>query len=341
MEDQTVMGAPTRAQPGRRILHLGAVALAVVLFASPLAPEAQQAGKVYRIGILSELTRSATTENRWRTLFRQRGYVEGQNAVFEFRYAGERFERLAALADELVRLKVDIIMTGSTPPAVAAKRATPAIPIITMSADPIGAGLVASLARPSGNVTGVFVPLFELGAKRLQLLREIVPDLDSVAIVWNPLNETAHVQLRHVESAAKALGVATQAIEMRGQADLDRVAKAITARRVRGLIVMQDPVTLRVAAHIGELAAKHRLPGSHAYREFADAGGLMSYGVSLSGLFEAAVEYADTVLRGTPPGDLPMEQPMRYELVINLKMAKALGLKIPPSVLVRADQVIE
>ena len=326
-----------------------AVILTLSVILAPLAAEGQQAGKVYRIGILSELTQTATVvgepravlaEDAWRTPFRQRGYVEGQNTVFEFRYAGERFERLPALAEELVRLKVDI-MTNSTPPAGAAKRVTTTIPIITMSADPIGAGLVASLARPSGNVTGVFVPLSDLGAKLLQLLRETLPNLDNVAILWNPLNQTALVQLRHVESAAKTMGVVTHAIEIRGQADLDRVSTAIIAKRIRGLIVMQDPVTLRAAPHIAELAAKHRLPGSHAYREFTDAGGLMSYGLNLRGLFEAAVEYADKVLRGARPADLPMEQPTRYEFVINLKTAKALGLKIPESVLVRADQVIE
>ena len=324
--------------------------VALGLLAAPVAAEGQPAGKVYRIGILSELAQTTTvtsgpravlTEDAWRIPFRQRGYIEGQNAVFEFRHAGERFERLPALVEELVRLKVDIIMTNSTPPAVAAKRVTTTIPIITISADPIGAGLVATLARPSGNVTGVFVPLSELGAKRLQLLREIVPDLDSVAVLWNPLNQTAHVQLRHAESAAKTMGIATHALEMRGQEDLDRVFKAIIAKRARGLIVIQDPVTLRAAAPIAELAARHRLPGSYAYREFADAGGLMSYGFSLPGLFEAAVGYADKVLRGARPADLPMEQPVRHEFVINIETANALGLTIPQSLLLRANQVIE
>jgi putative ABC transport system substrate-binding protein len=318
--------------------------------AAPLGAGAQPSGRVYRIGILSELAptpaaaggpRALFAEDDWRTAFRRRGYVEGQNTVFEFRHAGEQFERLPALVDELVRLNVAIIITASTPPALAAKRATTTIPIITISADPIGAGLVATLARPGGNVTGLFVPWSELGAKGLQLLRETLPDLTSVAILWNPLNQTAHVQSRHVESAAKAMSVDTHRMEMRGQEDLAQISKAIAAARVRGLIVVLDLVTIRAASSIADLAAKHRLPGFHAYREFADAGGLMSYGFSGPGLVGAVVEYADKVLRGARPADLPMEQPMRNELVINLKTAKVLGLKIPASILARASHIIE
>jgi putative ABC transport system substrate-binding protein len=321
------------------MLHGGTIAVAFALFASLLVAEAQSTKRAHRIGILSDVS-PPRTEQRWLGFFRERGYVKGQNAIFEFRSAEERFERLPALADELVRLKVDIIMTVSTPPAVAAKRVTQTIPIITVSADPVGAGLVASLARPGGNVTGIFLPLVELGAKRLQLLRDAVPELDSVAVVWNPLNEPARGQLRAVANAAQAMGIAARPIELRDQADLDRVFQAISAARVRGLIVVQDPMTLRAAARIGRLAAKHRLPSSHAYREFPHAGGLMSYGPSNDGLWAAAVDYADKILRGTPPGDLPMEQPTRYELVINLKTARALGLQIPRSLLLRADQVI-
>jgi putative ABC transport system substrate-binding protein len=245
--------------------------------------------------VLFEVSRSPRTEDLWRAAFRHGGYVEGQNAIFEWRYAGERFESLPALAEELVRLKVDVILTGSTPPAVAAKRATSIIPIITMSADPIGAGLASSLARPGGNVTGVFIPLADLGAKRLQLLRETVPDLDSVAILGNPLNETVRVQLTAAENASKAMGIAAHVVEMRGQPDLDQVFTAIRAKRVRGLMVIQDPVTLRAGRDIAKLAARHRLPTTYPYREPVDAGGLMSYGPSNAGLREAAVGYADRV----------------------------------------------
>ena len=335
---------------GGWLAPLSVFLLAIVVFALSVTANAQQVRKMYRIGVLSELAPTATAtggprplfgEDTWRTAFRQRGYVEGENTLFEFRHAGERFEALPALADELVHAKVDIIITASTPPAVAAKRATANIPIITISADPIGAKLVTNLARPGANVTGLFVPWSDLSAKGLQLLRDAVPDLDKVAILWNPLNQTAHVGSRYVESAAKTMGVGTQRIEMRGQEDLDQVSKAITATRVRGLIVVLDLVTIRAAPSIAQLAAKHRLPGFHAYREFADAGGLMSYGFTEPGIAAAVVEYADKVLRGTRPADLPMEQPMRNEFVINLKTAKTLGLKISPSLLARASHVIE
>ena len=345
-----VMRVPRITISRRWLTRLSVLLLAILILAPLVTANAQQAKRIYRIGILSELSPTATAgagprplfgEDTWRTAFRQRGYVEGQNTLFEIRHAGEQFERLPALADELVRAKVDIIITASTPPAVAAKRATALIPIITISADPIGANLVTSIARPGSNVTGLFVPWSDLSAKGLQLLRDAVPDLDKVAILWNPLNQTAHVGSRYVENAAKTMGVGTQRIEMRGHQDLEQISRAITATRVRGLIVVLDLVTVRAAPSIAQLAAKHRLPGFHAYREFADAGGLMSYGFTESGMAEAAVEYADRVLRGARPADLPMEQPMRNEFVINLKTAKRLGLNISPSLLVRASHVIE
>lgn len=299
----------TRTRPWR-LAHLSVFLLSMVVCASVVTANAQPAQKMYRIGVLSELVPTVTAaggprplfgEDTWRTAFRQRGYVEGQNTVFEFRHAGERFEGLPALADELIHAKVDIIITASTPPAVAAKRATATIPIITISADPIGANLVTSLARPGANVTGLFVPWSDLSAKGLQLLRDAVPDLGKVAILWNPLNQTAHVGSRSVESAAKMMGVTTQRMEMRGHEDLDQISKAITVTRVRGLIVILDLVTIRAAPSIAQLAAKHRLPGFHAYREFADAGGLMSYGFTEPGLAAAAVEIRRQGAQGHTP----------------------------------------
>lgn len=318
-----------------------AVLVALLLIAAVPASDAQPAARVHRIGILSELTRSQAIEDFWRSAFAEKGYTEGKNAKLEFRWADEHFERLPALAEELIRLKVDVIVTGSTPPALAAKRLTTTVPIITISADPIGSGLVASLPRPAGNVTGVFVPYLELTAKRVQLLRETVPGLDSVAILFNPLNETARSSLQYAVDAARTMGIATTAIEMRTQADLDTVSTALAGSRVRGLVVIQDPVTLQAAREIAEIAAKLRLPGSFPYKAFAEAGGLMSYGVSLRGVGEAAAQYADRVLRGAAPSDLPMEMPKRYEFVVNLKTAKALGIKIPQSILVRAEELIE
>src|SRR5215475_6908086 len=345
------MRTVARTRLGRWLARLIVLPVAILLFAPLVTANAQQAKKMYRIGVLSEgLAPTAGAaggprplfgEDTWRTAFRHRGYVEGQNIIFEFRHAGEHFERLPELADELARAKVDVIIAITTPTALAAKRMTGTTPIIAISADPIRANLVASLARPGGNVTGLFVPWSDLSAKGLQLLRDAVPDLDKVAILWNPLNQTAHVGSQYVENAAKTLGITTQRIEMRRQEDLDQISKTITATRVRGLIVVLDLVTVRAAPSIAQLAAKHRLPGFHAYREFADAGGLMSYGFTAPGLAQAAVEYADKVLRGARPVDLPMEQPMRNEFVINLKTAKTLGLKIPPTLLGRASGVIE
>ena len=332
------------------LTHLGALLVGIVVVASSITAPAQQAKKMYRIGILSELAPTAAAaggarplfgEDTWRTALQQRGYVAGQNVVFEFRHAGEQFERLPVLAHELVQAKVDIIITASTPPAVAAMRATTVIPIITISADPIGANLVTSLARPGGNVTGLFVPWSDLSAKGLQLLREAVPNLHKIGILWNPLNQTAHVGAQYVETAAKTMSVTTQRIEMRGHQDLDKISKTIVTTRVQGLIVILDLVTIRAAPSIAQLAAKHRLAGFHAYREFADAGGLMSYGFTERGLAEAAAEYVDKVLQGAHPADLPMEQPMRNEFVINLKTATMLNLKIPPSLLVRASHLIQ
>jgi putative ABC transport system substrate-binding protein len=313
---------------------------ALAFLLAPLAAEAQQAGKVYRIGFLSDVA-PGPSERFWREALRQVGYVEGQNAVLHFRWASERPEALPRLATELVEAKVDVILTGSTPPALAAKQVTRTIPIITISADPIGTGLVTSLARPEGNVTGVFLPLNDLAAKRLQLLKEAVPSLDSVAIIWNPANPTARLQGESTEAAARTLGIATHSVELRSASDVEAAFARVVARRVRGFIVMQDPITLRAAAGAARLAAKHSLPGSYTYRDFTDAGGLMSYGPNRRANFDVVALYADKVLKGAKPADLPMEQPTKFELVINLKTAKALGLTIPPPLLLRADQVIE
>jgi putative ABC transport system substrate-binding protein len=211
-----------------------------------------------------------------------------------------------------------------------------------MSRDPVAERLVASVARPGGNITGVRLPLAEQAAKRLQLMKEVVPGLDSVAVVANMAGMGPDQDsLKSVEAAARTLGISTHVFDLRGQKDVDAVVAAAVAKRVRGLIVLQDPVLFRAGPKLAEAAARHRLPASHVYREFADAGGLFSYGHSLWDIYLLAVSYIDRVLKGAKPGGLPMEQPTKFELVINLKTAKALGLTIPPSLLLRADQVIE
>jgi putative ABC transport system substrate-binding protein len=309
------------------------------LAAAAAAAQAQSEAKVYHIGILTEL-RAEDLRTYWRDALRDRGYIEGKNTIFEVRAAGEKFDLLPKLTTELVQSKVDIILTSSTPSAVAAKQVTSTIPIVTLSADPIGAGLVKSLAQPGGNVTGVYVPLVDMAAKRLQLLKETVPGLTSVAILWNSRNSAAQLQAKATEAAAHSLRLTTFSVEVTNQSDLDGALQLLQARRPTGFVVMQDPVMLAAAKRVAEFAIKNQLPAFHPYREFAEAGGLMSYGVSLKGLLELGAIYADKILKGAKPADLPMEQPSRYEFVINLKTAKNLGITIPESILLRADEVI-
>ena len=296
--------------------------------------------KVHRVGVLSDTARREATESRWRNALRQLGYVEGENLALLFMWADERFERYPGLVAELMRSKVELILTISTPAAMAAKQATATIPIVTMSAEPVAAGLVASLARPGGNVTGVHAQHTEIAAKRLQLLKEIVPGLDSVALVSNPENSGTVAQENRAKAAARELGIAAHVFALRTQADAEPVMAAIVAKRAPGLVVMQDPIVCAAVGKLAALAAKHRLPAAYPYTEFADAGGLISYGLSLSGMFELAADYADKLLRGAKPSELPMQKPTKTEMVINLKTAKALGITIPPGVLERADEVI-
>jgi putative ABC transport system substrate-binding protein len=299
----------------------------------------QQVRKVHRVGVLSDTARREATESRWRDALRQLGYVEGENLELLFVWADERFERFPGLLAELMRSNVEIILTISTPAAMAAKQATTTIPIVTMSAQPVAAGLVASLARPGGNVTGVFLPHADMAAKRLQLLKEIVPGLDSVAIVSNPENSATVAQADRAKAAARELDITAQVFELRALADVEPVMAAIVAKRAPGLVVMQDPIVCAAVGKLAALAAKHRLPASYPYTEFVD--GLLSYGVSLSGMFAMAADYADKLLKGAKPSELPMRQPRKTEMVINLKTAKAMGITIPQGVLARADEVIQ
>jgi putative tryptophan/tyrosine transport system substrate-binding protein len=312
---------------------------ALALFTAQVAVGAEPAAKVYRIGVLTE-TRIENVQEYWQTALRQRGYIEGQNAAFEFREAAEKPELLPQLATDLVQRNVDIILTASTPPAVAAKQATTTIPIVTMSADPVGAGLVTSLAHPGGNVTGVYVPVIELAPKRLQLLKEAVPGLTRVAVLLNPNNQAARSQATATEQAGLALGIRTFSVEIRNESDLKLAFQNLAARRAQAFIVMQDPVMITLREKLAEFALINGIASSYPYRTFVDAGGLMSYGVSLTGLFELGVTYADRILKGAKPSDLPMEQPSRFEFVINLKTAEVLGIAIPQSLMIRADELI-
>jgi putative ABC transport system substrate-binding protein len=273
---------------------------------------------------------------------REHGYVEGQNIAFEYRYAAGRADRLPALAAELVRLKVDVIVTESNVAALAAKHATQTIPIVmAIAGDPVKAGVVNSLARPGGNVTGLTLIHPELSGKRLQLLKEAVPKIALVAVIWNPTDPAAADFLRETEAAARSLGLKIHAIEARAPAELDAAFKAVADARPSAFFTIPHSMFQDNKTRIFEFATKSRLPGVFPNRVFTEAGGLMSYGPNLAANFRRAAVFVDKILKGAKPADLPIEQPTKFELVINLKTAKALGLTIPPSVLARADQVIE
>jgi len=311
---------------------------------APLAAKAQQPGKVARIGVLSfgSATPGSHIDEAFRQQLRELGYVEGQNIVIEYRWAEGRAERLPDLAAELVRLKVDVIVAGGTPPPLAAKHATRTIPIVMAAAgDPVGSGLVASLARPGGNVTGLSTFTPELAGKRLQLLKEVVPGVSRVAVLWNAANPYAVLNMRETEAAAQTLGVQVQSLEVRGPDDFENALPAAIRGRAGALIVVDDPLTFAYRMRIADFAARNRLPAMYGFREFAEAGGLTAFGANLADLYRRAATYVDKILKGAKPSDLPVEQPTKFELVINMKTAKALGLTIPQSLLLRADQVIE
>ena len=317
------------------------------LLAAPLAGQAQQpVAKVARIGYLG--TNRAANPHLHEALrqgLRDLGYVEGRNLVIEYRDAEGKVERLPALAPELVALNVDVIVAPGTPQALAAKQATRTIPIVfTAAIDPVTDGLVTSLARPGGNVTGLATLSSELVGKNLEQLKQAVPGVSRVAILWQPggMGErTEKDMLKGVEVTARALGVRPQFVEARGPADFDRAFSEMTRARAGTLTVVGSSMFVSERRRLVDLAAKHRLPAVYAQRAYVDVGGLMSYGPDVADLFRRAATYVDKILKGAKPGDLPVEQPTKFELVINLKTARALGLTIPPALLQRADHVIE
>ena len=275
---------------------------------------------------------------------RELGWIEGQNIAAEYRWGASREDQLPAFAAELVRLKVDIIVASSTPAAQAAKQATTTIPIvITFVADPVGSGLVASLARPGGNITGVSTLAAGLVAKRLELLKAVVPGVKRVAVLWQPgvFGENAMRSMREeTEVAARALGVQAQFIEARRSDDLDRAFATMRDARLGALLVFPSPMFFEAGGRIAEHAAKSRLPAVYPWREGPEAGSLMSYATNFPDMYRRTATYVDKILKGAKPADLPIEQPTRFELVLNLKTAKALGLTIPQSVLQRTDEVL-
>jgi putative ABC transport system substrate-binding protein len=318
------------------------VILTLALLTTPLTAAAQ-AGKVPRVGVLAAAFSPASLEREaFRQGLRDIGYVEGENIAIEWRSAYGRYDRLPGLATELVRLKVDVIVTESTVAARVAKHATTTIPIVmAIAADPVGNGLVASLARPGGNITGMTIMSEELAAKRLQLLKEADPKVSRVAVLYQPATLLRKTTLRALEVAAPSLRVQLQPIEVRGSDELEPVFSAMNRSRADALFVVDDPMFFTHRMRLLELATQNRLPAIYSNRVFVDAGGLMSYGVNFAHMFRNAATWVDKILKGAKPGDLPVEQPTVYQLVINMKTAKALGLTIPQSLLVRADEVIK
>jgi len=310
------------------------------------AGQAQQAGKTYRIGILGNVPlsdpRSAHLWGEFTQGLRGLGYVDGANATIIYLSSDGDYARLPALAADLIRHKVDIIVAPAAQNVLAAKQASRTIPIVMVSVgDPVGNGLVASLARPGSNVTGTSFLTSALVGKQLELLKQIIPHASRLAILLNPANPGHPLTLEEAKVAAHSLGVQLQSVEVRGQADLDKAFEATTREHAGGLFVPWDGTFLVHLVRITQLANRTRLPALYGHRGYVDAGGLSCYGPSAYESFRRAATYVDKILKGAQPGDLPVEQPTKFELVINLKTAKALGLTIPPSVLLRADQVIE
>jgi putative ABC transport system substrate-binding protein len=317
-------------------------AFVAMILALGLPAGAQQPTKIPRIGYLAA-TSLSTNPGRieaFRKGLRELGYVEGKNLVIEWRFAEGKLDRLPALAAELVRLKVDVIITGGSGATRPAHEATNTVPIVmTQDPDPVDSGFVASLARPGGNITGLSTLAPEISGKRLELLKEIVPKLSRVAVLGDS-NEPGNAQaLKEVELAAGAFGVQLQYLEVRGAKNIEPAFRAATKGRADALLVLQSPVFVNERTQLADLAVKSRLPAIYWRSDFVEAGGLMSYGVSVPDLDRRAATYVDKILKGAKPADLPVEQPKKFEFIVNLKAAKQIGLTIPPNVLARADRV--
>jgi putative ABC transport system substrate-binding protein len=309
-------------------------------FLAPLGAQAQQDGKVYRIGVM----RSGKPPDIWVAALQQGlralGYVVGQNATIEYRFADGSLNQLPRLAEELVRLNVDVIIAVAGPAALAAQKATRSVPIVFVAVHlPVEIGLVSNLARPGGNITGLSISATDLAGKRLELLRELVPQLRRVGVLYRAANRGSQTQLKEAEAAARVLGVQVKALPISGPDDFESAFKA--ARDADGLLQVDDPLFVGHRVKLAELAVRRRLPAVYGFREFVESGGVMSYGPDISDLFRRAAASVDKILKGANPGDLPVEQPIKFELVINVKTAKVLGLTISPSLLLRADQVLE
>jgi len=324
----------------RRVFVAGTGA---VLLSAPLVAGAQQAGKVWRIGVLSPGPSTGPFSSApLQQSLRELGYVEGVNLAVEWRNAEGKTERFDDLAADLVRLRVDVIVAIVPGATLAAKRSTASIPIVMVNTpDPVQLGLVVSLGRPGGNVTGTTTLSADLSSKQLELLKEAVPRAMRIAVLWNPNNPWHRLAVKGAEAAARSLAVQLQIVEARSAEEFERAFEAMTRKRAGAVLVLADPLTSFHRTRLAELAIKRHLPGMYGTRAYAEAGGLMSYWAHQADLDRRVASYVDRILKGAKPADLPIEQPTKFELVINLKTAKALGLTIPPSLLGRADAVIQ
>ncbi len=324
--------------------EIGLILLATVVLFGSIA-EAQQPGKVPRIGYVSggDDPKLRAAVKGFRQGLRDLGYIEGKTILVEYRYAEGKLDRIPGLVAELVQLKVDVLVSGTLPAILAAKQATKTIPIVMMTTvDPVAAGLVDTLARPGGNITGLSLLTRDLSGKRLELLKEVVPGISRVGVLWDANAPGPAIGFKEYEAAAQIVKIQLQSLEVRGpNPDFEGAFQAAAKERARALIAVRGALFNHYPKRIEELAIKNRLPSMYEGSEYIDAGGLMSYGANDAERFRRAAIYIDKILKGTKPADLPVEQPMKFELVINLKTAKQIGLTIPPNVLARADKVIK
>lgn len=347
--DESVRGIVSRRAWGRAtFVHATRfMAVLILLLALPnpvvsLVTEAEPAGNVPRVGVIGEFSPTHPFVAAFRQGLRELGYIEGQSIVVEYRHAHGALDRVPNLAVELIRLKVDVLVVGGTESAQLVRAQTTTVPIVFVtSGDPVGSGLVASLARPGGNATGMSILSPELSRKQLELLKAAVPQVSRVAVLYNPVNPAGGATVNETREAARSLGVELQVFEVRHRNELADAFSALTGWHAGALLVLPDPIFGNELAQISKLAAKSRLPAMYLRREFAEAGGLLAYGPSFSDNYRRGATYVDKILKGAKPADLPVQQPTKFELVINRKAAKALRLTIPQAVLLQADQVIE
>jgi putative ABC transport system substrate-binding protein len=336
-----IVASDRRLPDNRGSMIARAVLAAIVvleLLAAPVAAPAQQ--KIPRIGLLGDAP--SFLDDAFRQGLRELGYIEGQNIVIESRTSEWKEDRLPGLAAELVRMKVDVIVAKNVRATEAARKATSTIPIVfAVSGDPVADGVVASLARPGGNITGLATVSPELVGKQLEMLKAVAPKVTRIAVLKNPTTPGHDLTVRRAEAAARALGLQLHVLDARTPSEIETALVAMSAKHVDGLLVLRDSVFRTQRARIAAVAVKNRLPAMYGLREEAEAGGLIAYGASVPQMFRRAASYVDKILKGAKPADLPVEQPTKFELVINLKTAKALGLTIPPSLLAQADEVIQ